>query len=397
MRRRWGIRLTAMGMMMLVPLLVLEMLVRLFLPHPRYIEPVVPNESVGRLYLPDYHGRSSNMFGEFDTELVTNHEGFRDTDHSVRRISGAYRIAFVGDSFTCAEQMEEPQTFVRRTEKLLSEKHSVECLNFGIGGFNTQEELLLYERYVGKYQPDAVVLMIYPDNDFIGNIFYELENHSGRPYYQMEGERLIPVAADRKKLQENYRESQKHVGVRWYHHFQAYNAFKRLSWEIRQRRRAARYQKHPPSLEELWGNQESNYRYYVVPQEPLIQHADQITRLLLRKLNTEIEAEGGKLYVALLPAYVNLYPERWGERSRLIPGLAAHPELKFDFVRPFQVVEEALPELAREGRILDLRQTMRAANDQKSIFFPRDNHYNAWGAEHVAQALSEWLAPRVKR
>ena len=58
--------------------------------------------------------------------------------------------------------VEEPRTFPRVTERLLNQSSSrsraVEVLNFGIPGYNTLQELTVFEDVGARLQPDIVVL-----------------------------------------------------------------------------------------------------------------------------------------------------------------------------------------------------------------------------------------------
>ena len=63
---------------LLVSLILMEVLVRIFIPHPRYLDPIQPDPQVGFIPMPNLDERATNMFGEFDTRIMTNAEGFRD-------------------------------------------------------------------------------------------------------------------------------------------------------------------------------------------------------------------------------------------------------------------------------------------------------------------------------
>jgi len=167
-----------------------ELALRLFHPFPRYPDLTVPDEKVGYHLKPNTIGRSADRMGEYDTEIKTNQDGYRDENHPLQKAKETYRIAFLGDSFTLANQVEEAQSFVRIFESKLNQKlltqgisQKIECMNFGIGGFDTQQEVLCYETQIRKYKPDMLVLMMYPHNDFIGNVFYRYEKNFGRLSY----------------------------------------------------------------------------------------------------------------------------------------------------------------------------------------------------------------------
>ncbi len=414
-RRLWPAKIALALFSLAVALVLAEFAVRKFDPHPRYPDFMIPDERTGWLPKPNQHARASNMFGEYDTEIRTNHEGFRDTDHPLEKQTNTVRIAFLGDSFTFAEQGEESQTFVRRSQDLtplclglyrpdwVEFSHDagslkIECMNFGVGGYDTQQELLCYENFVRKYKPDIVVLAMYVHNDLLGNAFYLQEEGSGRPYFKLVNHELRFVPADTAKLRENESQASKRLAVRWYHQLHLYNAQKQLQWAIRQRSRrrseaASDFaSKTSPGL--LWKEDlYKNYRYYAGDgTDPVVVEANELTRLLLKQLDEEVRQNGGRFFIVLLPAEENIWPERWPERVKQLPGLKNIP---MDFDRPFKRVNEFMPELAKRGDILDLRPALKKAAADGPIFWPRDSHYNVHGQEAAGQAIAAWLAGKI--
>ena len=345
---------------------------------------------------PGYSGRASNMFGDYDTAIHINKEGFRDSDHPFIK-SADRRIAFLGDSFTFAEQVEEPNSFVRRTETLFNgSRPPVEIMNFGIGGWDIPQYVQCYENFVRPYHPDAVVVAVYVDNDLLNSAFYQLEYGFGRPYFRLKDGRLEDVPSDPAQLDANYKKYRDRLSLRWYHHSHLYNRQKLVIWNIRQKFNLADAQKHNRDLplDKLWKKAGyRNYRYYAQGiNDPVVAEADAVTRLLLQRLQHDVEKDGARLCIALLPAPENLWPDIWPEHLKSLPGLEKIP---MDFDRPFKEVNADLPELSKRGDILDLRPALREAAKAGPIFYPVDCHYNGRGQEAVAQALAEWLVPRV--
>lgn len=391
-------------MLLLVSLLLslglAEIAVRRFCSTPRYPYIVVANDKVGFLMRPGFVGRASNMFGDYDSAIQINKEGFRDTDHPLAK-SDKRRIAFLGDSFTFAEQVEESESFARRVETLLNQKRagnlpSVEVMNFGIGGYDIPQYVQCYEAFVSKYRPDAVVVAVYVDNDLLNSAFYLLEHGFGRPYFRLKDGKLEEMPADLAQLEANYKKYQKRLRLRWYHHSHLYNRQKLVLWNIRQKFNLRSAQKNNPALsvDKLWKKSGyRNYRYYAQGlHDPIVAEADAVTRLLLQRLQADVEKDGGCLYIALLPAPENLHPEIWPERIKSLPGLEKFP---MDFDRPFKEVSLALPDLAKRRDIFDTRPALRKAAKQGPIFYPVDCHYNQRGQEAVAQEIAEQLEPRV--
>jgi lysophospholipase L1-like esterase len=113
-----------------------------------------------------------------------NRFGWRDKDWSLQKPSGVSRVAVLGDSFVEAFQVESERTFLSLTEKALLEQKDIraELMNFGRSGFTQTEELIVLEREVIRFRPDAVVVFFFPGND-IADVSPETASNSLRPFY----------------------------------------------------------------------------------------------------------------------------------------------------------------------------------------------------------------------
>jgi lysophospholipase L1-like esterase len=91
--------------------------------------------------------------------LETNSQGLRDREYSFEKTPGVLRVLMLGDSLTEGWGVPEPDTFVRRVERLYAD-HGVkaEVINTGVGNWNTVEEVELFMTDVYRYNPDIVVL-----------------------------------------------------------------------------------------------------------------------------------------------------------------------------------------------------------------------------------------------
>lgn len=120
----------------------------------------------------------SNPRGYFDMENkvvhTTNSMGFRGKEFSEHKDKNIIRIAFLGDSFTFGEGVKDQDVFTQQIEISLNKKSTIkkyECLNFGVGGYNTEQSLYLLKHIVVNFSPDAVVLC-YTLNDVEPKLFY---------------------------------------------------------------------------------------------------------------------------------------------------------------------------------------------------------------------------------
>jgi len=102
-----------------------------------------------------------------DVRLRTNAEGFFDRDHSLA--TPYYRIAFVGDSWVEAQQVDATHRFTQLVEDyvpaLSKGAKAVETMNFGWSNLGTAQELGVVRTYVAKYKPDEIWLVFNPADD----------------------------------------------------------------------------------------------------------------------------------------------------------------------------------------------------------------------------------------
>jgi lysophospholipase L1-like esterase len=103
-------------------------------------------------------------FAEY--EGTSNRLGYRDRDHTPAKPPGTYRIVVLGDSIAAGYR-------IRRTEDAfpaLLERHllaaglPVEVLNFGVTGYNTEQEVETLRARALAFAPD-LVLVAYCHND----------------------------------------------------------------------------------------------------------------------------------------------------------------------------------------------------------------------------------------
>jgi hypothetical protein len=119
---------------------------------------------------------------EFRAEFNTNAKGYRARP-APAPAPGAYRIAFVGDSFTEGMQVDYERTFCARLEKMLGAadgSRAFVCENMGVSATDLLDYWhRIHHDVLAVDPPDMIVLCIYPGNDFQGampdNAFDELD------------------------------------------------------------------------------------------------------------------------------------------------------------------------------------------------------------------------------
>lgn len=129
-----------------------------------------------------YHIQSD----EFRAQFRTNDRGYRARTETPKTSDRPYRVAFVGDSFTEGMQVGVEQTFCARIErglKGLAPGRDVVCENFGVADTGLFEYWHRMIHDVLKSEPpDAVVLCIFPGNDFVAEFPDAGFGPDGRPH-----------------------------------------------------------------------------------------------------------------------------------------------------------------------------------------------------------------------
>lgn len=91
-----------------------------------------------------------------------NQYGFRGMNFSEKKQSN---IFFLGDSFVFGTNVSGRESLPERLEGFLGKGKSV--LNFGVQGYGPDQSLVQFEKWSEVFKPSAVILAVYPANDFM--------------------------------------------------------------------------------------------------------------------------------------------------------------------------------------------------------------------------------------
>jgi hypothetical protein len=198
-------RVAAVSIGLLLPLVMLEIVIRLF-------GPILPgNYDTGSMVRRDpilghFHPASTYTWvktPQFTVRLDFNAMGLRDPRQSYAKPPGIFRVLLLGDSYVEASQVPAQDTMAARMEAILTQAtgRPVEVINGGVLGYGTTQEYLLLDELGPQIQPDLVVLFFCHCNDLANNN-YRLElidadlKRALKPYFDLsdtsDGLRLIP-------------------------------------------------------------------------------------------------------------------------------------------------------------------------------------------------------------
>lgn len=141
--------------------------------------------------IPNADGWES-CYGECAVHVRINSQGLRDREIPYAKATGQQRILFLGDSITAGMQVPLEMTFAKQLETSLQQAQTAgqwEIVNASVNGFGTDNELLFYRLEAHKYTPDVVILSVYLANDIYNNSRV-LELRTGgqahKPYFTLD-------------------------------------------------------------------------------------------------------------------------------------------------------------------------------------------------------------------
>lgn len=153
---------------LLITFILLEFLVRLFLPQN--IESPAnffsPDAILGWKLQPNLHRVFHSP--DFETKLITNERGFRDKLHNYEKSNGTFRIVGLGDSFLFGWGVDFKDTVLFNLQKILAldgiTTKKIETINLGVAGYNISQYYKILQLEGIKYKPDLVILFFYVDD-----------------------------------------------------------------------------------------------------------------------------------------------------------------------------------------------------------------------------------------
>ncbi|MDO8495065.1 MAG: GDSL-type esterase/lipase family protein [bacterium] len=124
---------------------------------------------LGWTHVPNKKGWSVTR--EYRVPVQLNNFGLVGPDTSLEKPAETFRVAFVGDSFTEAFQVETEAAFPRVIEKRVNDLgKKVETLNFGVTSYGTVKEDWVIKNSALRFNPDLIVLGYFVGNDFADNL-----------------------------------------------------------------------------------------------------------------------------------------------------------------------------------------------------------------------------------
>jgi hypothetical protein len=322
-------------------------------------------------------GASGYVSTETRQYVRVNARGFHDQEREYAKAENTVRIAVLGNSWTEALQVPLEKNYCSVLEKNLRLRgcfggRSVEVLNFGVAGYSTAQELLLLRDEVWKYDPDEVIVALYPARDIANNV-RELNNATDperSPYFVYRGQSLVEDESFRNLAALQTRELllQK-TSYKFTSHsriLQAIDALQRNA-KIRVAMVAAK------ERAEVFGMENLEYSIYKPPTMPAMETAWKVTEGLLAAMRDETKAHGAKFRIVALATRPQVIPDP-KKRGELMDKLG---------VQNFSYADERIMEFGAREKIavINIAPALGAYAESQQVYLNGFNQEN-WGAGH---------------
>ncbi|MCF8246306.1 MAG: hypothetical protein K9J37_16180 [Saprospiraceae bacterium] len=317
------------------------------------------------------NAKGHHKTSEYEVLENINSQGIRGPEYPLRKDSGEQRIIVLGDSFSEGYTVEFEELFSEVLKKKLNAEqpeHRTEVINFGTGGYSTDQELLCFERDAVHYSPDETVLMFCVNDPWFNNQsrYY---NRGFKPLFIPEGDSLrltnvpVPTMASRSffsKTKDWLLENSE------------------LGRRLKNIRDNIRYAADEQSVPDEW-------RIYQKEKTPEMEAAWQVTAALLDRLRQKTAVAGSALTVFYIPEKTEVYVADWQDFLKtysLEPG-------QFDPAVPRQRLQAICDSL--QITLIDPTSVFvekAATNPAVPRYFKHDWHWNAHGHHLAGEILT---------
>ena len=363
---------------------------------------------------------------EYDVEMATNSEGFRDDEHARAKPEGTVRIAVLGDSFVVGSGVARDSIFTSVLSSALARPagaaddptgaagvasstgaaapreapRRAEVQNFGVSGTGPVAAERIFRRYAARYEPDLVLVCVYAGNDASDALRERAEARPALAIATLAAEalgRLRAMRADRRAAAPTR-------GAGGWNAFGGENPASLPALLAAARRRgvpadsvharlaalpdslladALAFRSNPYNLAEAVLDP-SSLRDNVLVATPQLAEGWNHLEAALSALDAEVRRSGARMVLAVIPAGVQVDKKYWWA-ARL--GFALD-----DRVLSEPVFQDRLRGFASGAGIpfIDLLPEMKSLGSSV-LYFEQDGHWNASGHEAAARAIANGL------
>ena len=316
---------------------------------------------------------------EFEVEMRINAEGLRDRSYPLDRQPGSWRLLLFGDSFVEGWGVRAEDAVSSRLEARLQSGAGglVEAINFGVAGYGTDQELLLFEQSGRRYRPDQVLLFFYA-NDLINNASDRgIGSERGyKPWFRLDRTgrlRLRGVPVKRSRFWDGPR------SWPWQRRLDRYLG-ERLHVYALARKALSRHELPPGARQRFYEV------LYGAGEDPVVDRRWRLTGEILRAFRDSASRSGAELILVYVPAIVQVEDENWRMKRDLF-GLIG----EFDLDKPNR---RLAAEAARHDiPLLDLAPGLRKHAGHRRLYY-EESHWTPEGHALAARLVADYLQRR---
>lgn len=345
-------------------------------------------------------GASGVQTDENPVPVQINQAGMRSgREFPLAKEPGVFRVAVLGDSFAESLQVREEETFALLLERQLAacvrlakgeRPKRVEVLNFGVQGYGTAQEWLVWRQKAKAYQPDAVLLLLYTGNDLYNNHpVLNPTNADAAPYLVVQGPGAgaDSVRSGTEVVLQAPAASQG-AGKELWVGLTRVSQLAALGNEVYYKWQRGQVSQEEAARREKFGDNYMDRLIYGPPRHAEMEEAWRTTEAALPAMAREVEASGAKFYLALASSGIQVHPR---------------PEIRQAFVQAvggsdILYAEKRLAGVAHLAGIrhVVLAEKMQSEAEATGVYFhgfggesQGKGHWNVAGHRAVAAALLE--------
>jgi hypothetical protein len=320
-------------------------------------------------------------------QLLTNNQGLReDGETHFQKQAGVLRLLILGDSHTDGT-VNSAETYPNVLEDLLNDQgEAVEVLNAGVSGYSPLQEFLWFHVFGKRYRADIVMIGLYMGNDLAELEEFQQLSVTGDGLVYLDGQ---PLESRRRSLGEWLDDTLK----RSYLYLLLQQGLPKI---LGHGAGSIPEQAFRVCRGCYWQSLYQSYRFK--SSESDLDEAVDHLKVVLSDLSQEVDANGGRLVVVLIPTKRQVEGSQAGgaqfNQAADILGLSSGQRF-FDDVALNSV--KALGK-SQGWEIVDLLPFLRQQFLQSGgpLYYETDWHLNLAGHRQVARGLLEYFSSTLK-
>lgn len=312
---------------------------------------------------------------EYEVLESINSQGIRGPEYPLQKDSGEYRIAVLGDSFAEGYTVGFDSLFSQVLKQKLvaaQPQRRIEVINFGTGGYSTDQELLCFERDAVRYSPDFTVLMFCTNDPWFNNQprYYD---RGFKPLFVKEADSLqltnvpVPTMAERSVFSK------------------AKDWLLRNSELVRRLKNLRDNARYAASKGQAVPDE---WRIYQKENSPEMAAAWQMTAAILQRLRQKTVAAGSQLAIFYIPEKTEVYDNEWQQfletytldASKFDPAAPRHHLAVICDSLQITLVD-AVPAFIEKAN----------ADTETPLYYQKDWHWNVHGNQLAGEILKDFI------